>query len=242
MYRTLWATVALVIGLSAQSPGAEIVFQNARFRAGLGEDAVWRSLVDTTTGHDYCAADKRVAFATVRVDEKTHTANRASLAGDRLTVGFAGCDTQLVYAVETADDWITFRLAEVAGARPSHVTLVRIGVTIAERGGSRLNAAWNDRYAVCLRGVNLQTQGFQSRASDYRLLQAATQDFPGPKLEGAGAALVCAPTAELRSVLRRLAEAYDLVRNGGDGVPSKDLPIARQSYWFLSFGENEVDR
>ena len=65
--------------------------------------------------------------------------------------------------------------------------------------------------------------------------------FFTPKLEGAGAALVVTPTAALRGVLRGLAVAYDLPRNEQDGVPSKYLPIARQSYWFLSFAENQVD-
>jgi len=236
--------ILTLLGVAAlgRSAAAEVPFENSRVRAVLGEDAVWLSLVDKTNGKEYCAADKRISFATARVADKTRNANRASLALDRLTIAFAECDTQLSYAVTTTDDWIAFRLVEVSGTRPSHVTLVRIGVTITERGGSRLNAAWNDQYAICLRGANLQTQGSQSRRSDYRLLSATTQDFPGPKLEGAAAALVCAPTSELRQILCRLSAEYDLVRNEGGGVPSKDLPIARQSYWFLSFGESEVDQ
>lgn len=242
MRSTSFLVAALALVLGAWGSGAEIALENARFRAVLGNDAVWRSLVDKATGADYCAGDKRVSLAAVRVEGKTRNASRALLAGDRLTVGFADCDTQLGYAVSTTDDWIAFKLVEVTGTRPSHVTVVRVGVTITERGGSRLNAAWNERYAVCLRGINLQTQGSQSRASDYRLLQATTQDFPGPKLEGAGAALIGAPTAELRPILCRLSEAYDLVCNEEEGVPSRDLAIARQSYWFLGFAENEVDR
>jgi hypothetical protein len=235
-------SMAALLVLCAATVQAEIVFENPRFRATLGDDAVWLALVDKATGSDYCEADKRISLATVRVDGKTYGANRASLAGDRLSVAFSGCDTRLIYEVSTADDWIAFRLVEIAGPRPTHVTLLRIGVTITERGGSRLCAAWDDEYAVCLRGINLQTQGSQSRPSGYRLLQATTQDFPGPKLEGAGAALVAAPTGELRAILCRLSAAYDLVRNEGDGVPSKDLPIARQSYWFLRFAESEVDQ
>lgn len=236
--------VLALLGVAALARGtaAEIAFENSRFRAVLGEDAVWRSLVDKTTGNGYCAVDKRVSFAAARVAGKTHNASGASLADDRLSVTFAGCDTRLTYAVSTTDDWIALRLVEVSGTRPSHVTLVRVGTTITERGGSRLGAAWNEQYAVCLRGINLQSQSSLSRRSDHALLSATTQDFPGPKLEGAGAALICAPTPELRQILCRLSAAYDLVRNEADGVPSKDLPIARQSYWFLGFGENEVDQ
>jgi len=237
-----WLIVA--VGLAAGTPGraADVVFENARFRAVLGEDAVWRSLVDKSTGTDYCATAGSVSVADVRVDGKTYGANRASLEGDRLIVAFAGCDTRLSYTVTTADDWIALRLVEVSGVRPSHVTLVRLGVTIGEHAGPRLNAAWNDAYAVCLRGANLQTHGTLARWGEHTLLNAVAQDAPGPKLEGTGAALIAAPTVELRGILGQLAEAFDLVRNEGDGVPSKDLPIARQSYWFLNFGEGEVEQ
>jgi len=228
MCKASWALALLGFAAGAPVAAADIVFDTPRFRAVLGEDAVWRSLVDKAGGEDYCAADKHVCFAAVRAGEKTYGASGASLADDRLTVAFDGCDTRLTYAVSTTDDWIAFRLAEVSGTR--------------ERGGSRLGAAWDDGYAICLRGVNLQTRGSLSRRGDYTLLSATTQDAPGPRLEGAGAALIAAPTPELKAVLCRLSAVYDLVRNEGDGVPSKDLPIARQSYWFLSFGARDVDK
>jgi hypothetical protein len=220
-----------------------VVFENARFRAVLGDDAVWRSFVDNKSGKEYCAAKARVKFADAVVAGKSHAANRASLSGARLTIGLAGCDTQLVYSVEKNEDWVAFRLDEIAGTRPSHVTVVRVGVTITQRVGSCLGGAWNRDYAVCLRGLNLQTSGHCSRAGDHVQLVSAAQDAPGPKLEGSGAAILATPPAELRGVLRKFAAAYDLPRNEGpDGTLSKDSPIARQSYWFLGFGEKEVDK
>jgi hypothetical protein len=122
------------------------------------------------------------------------------------------------------------------------MTLLAIGVAITDRGGSRLNASWNDDCAICLRAINLQTQGIFSRRSDHTLLSARTQDAPGPPLEGSGAALVVAPPDKLKPILSRLSVVYDLPRNELDGVASRDLPIARHSYWFLGFGEKDVDR
>ncbi|MBC8870857.1 MAG: hypothetical protein H8E44_15645 [Planctomycetes bacterium] len=241
MRKVVYVVIVLGLTVGARTFAADVVLENARFRAVLGEDAVWRSLVDKATNTEYCAADKKVTFGTVRVDGKTRNANRVELADDRLTVAFADCDAKLTYSVEVTDDWIAFRLVELSGTRPTHATLVRLGVTITERGGSRLNAAWNDKYSICLRGINLQSQGSCSRRSDHTLLSMTSQDAPGPKLEGAGAALIAAPTSDLRAILCRLSADYDLARNEGDGVPSHDLPIARQSYWFLSFGEKDVD-
>lgn len=237
-------SVVVLLNLAAVGRAAgEIIFENTRLKAVLGEDATWRSLVDKSSGKEYCAADKRVSFADARVTEKTRSADRASLAANRLTVGLGGCDTQLVYEVSTTNDWIAWKLVEVKGARPTHLTLVRIGVTITDRIGPRLGVAWNDQYAVCLRGVNPQTDGTAAGRTGYAELTTTTQDFPGPKLEGACTALLAAPPDALRAALERLAVAYDIVRNvDAAGTPSKDLPLARQSYWFLSFGEKDVDR
>jgi len=91
--------------------------------------------------------------------------------------------------------------------------------------------------------LNLQTSGHCSRATGHALLVATAQDGPGPKLEGSGAAILAARPDEVRGILRRFAVAHDLPRNESpDGVLSKDLPTARQSYWFLDFGEQEVDK
>ena len=235
------AVAVLVLAVTCPSY-ADIVFENPRVRAVLGTHGAWRALVDKATGTDYAFKGKRIPLADVGVGTGRCSANRAAMAGDQLTVGFAGCDTQLVYAVTTAPDWITFRLVRVAGTRPSHVTMVRLGVTITKNVGSRLTCGWDERFAVCLRGANPQTLGSARRRGAYAELIAATQDAPGPKLEGAAAALVAAPTPELRGILHRLSVAYGLARNTKDGVPTKDLPLARQSYWFMGFGEKDVDK
>ncbi|MCX7671341.1 MAG: hypothetical protein N2439_14895, partial [Anaerolineae bacterium] len=222
--RSLFASLLLML-LIAHAAAAEWRFENSRFRAVLGEDAVWQSLVDKRTGTEHCAAKAGVRFAEALVAGQTRQANRAALAQGRLTIGLAGCDTQLTYAVETTDDWIAFRLSDIAGARPSHVTVVRLGVTISPRVGARLAAAWDGAWAVCLRGLNLQTSSHAGRAGGHVQLIATAQDAPGPKLEGSGAAILAARPDELRSILRRFAAAYDLPRNATpDGVLSKDLP------------------
>ena len=145
----------------------------------------------------------------------------------------------------------------MAGARPNELTLVRFGTTQRERVGTRLCLGWDETYAVGLIGANLQTRGQAARRKDFTELMATTQDAPGPKLEGAAAALIAAPTPEIDALLQRVAAACNLPRNeGGTGIlpvnvhglegratiPSKNLPIARQSYWFLSFGQNDVEK
>ena len=242
MARLTVRSLVVLLAAAALARAGGVVLETPRIRAVVGADAVWRSLTEKKSGRELCAAAARMPFAAARVDGTTRGANRAAFADGRLTVGFAGCNTQLTYAVTPAPDWLAFRLERVEGTRPTHLTLVRLGTTLTEHVGRRLNIGWTDRHAVCLMALNLQTQGKATRRKGYAELAAVTQDAPGPRLEGAAAALVVAPTPEIRGILRRLSVAFDLPRNEHDGVPSKDLPLARQSYWFLRFGEKDADR
>ena len=258
--------LALVLALTAdaRASAADIVFENARFRAVLGADAVWRSL--TAGGRELCATNA-LPIATVRMAPSEvhgagsdanvgqqqalmaresahalHAANRAEFADGRLTLHFEGCDTTLSYDVQTTPDWVLFTLRGVRGTRPAELTLLRFGTVLTAHTGTRLALGWDDAFAVGLQGANLQTRGQGARRPGYTELSATTQDAPGPKFEGAAAALVAAPTPEIDALLQRFAAACGLPRNEADGVSSKKLPLARQSYWFLSFGQRDADQ
>ncbi len=247
--RRAWLVAAAAIAAAWSARGGEMVAENPRLRAVLGEDAVWRSVADRVSGKGFCAIGKGAPLAAVTVANRTYRAYRSYWRGGsapgtgQLTLAFEGCDSRLVYAVESKPDWIAFRLERVEGTRPSHVTLLSFPVAITEHVGPRLAGAWDDREAVCLMAANLQTQCSASRRSGFAELSATTQDAPGPKLEGAAVALVACPTKELDAVLDKLAVAYGLPRNSDErGTPSRLLPLARQSYWFLSFGEKDADK
>ena len=238
---TLVLAAAFILATAACA--ADIAFENRRVRAVLGDNAVWRAIVAKDTRQDLCSKAAGVPFATARVVGKTHQANRASLDGDRLTVGFKGADTVLVYRVTTKPDWLEFRLEQVKGTRPTHLDLVQVGVTPQAHLGSRLNCSWDEKQAICLMTLNLQSDGKAHRGKGFAWLRMRTQDAPGPRLEGAAAALVAAPTNLLHPILRQISLAHNLPRNeDANGTPSRALPLARQSYWFLTFGEKDVDK
>lgn len=222
---------------------AEIVLENRRCRAVLGEDAAWRSVIAKSDGTECCAADREVRIAACRVSGRWRAAVAARRDGDRLTLRFAGVDTRLAYAVDERSDWIAFRLEDVHGQRPTHVRLLCLGTSVAENVGPRLCAGWNDAHTVCLMACGLQTHARARSRGDWASLTCRTQDAPGPRLPGAAAALIVAPTDEVRGIFRRFARTYDLPRNvNSEGRPSSRLPAARRSYWFLRFGEKDVER
>jgi len=249
----------LMIGISDRTCG-DIVFENARVRAVLGEDAVWRSLVDKATGAEHIGKPA-TTFASAthpKTDARDHvdvlglqqrvtssradtvTASRARMAENRLiiTVG----ESELTYRFATQDDWIAFTLEKVSGRRPQALDLLRLSIDTGEHVGSRLAVACDEKFAVGLAALNFQSHATASRSGGRTVLAAQTQDAPGPPIEGAGAAIVAAPTTEFPRALQRLSKAFDLPRNEAGDRPSKELPMARESYWFLSFGEADIDR
>lgn len=226
----------------ATAQAADIAWENGHLRLVLRADATWQAIVDRHTGRDYVPAGHHIPMASVQFGGAGGAANKAEARGDRLVLGFSGCDTRLVYRVEAAEEWIGFHLVEVLGRRPERATLVRLPVAITEHIGPRLNGAWNDAYGICLRAMNLQTQGGATRRAGYAELVCTTQDAPGPRVEGAAAAVVAGPPNLLRQRLQHLAVACDLPRNDDGATPAKDLPLARGSYWFLHFGEKDVDK
>ena len=239
------AFLLLLIGpcASGAAAGEEIAFENARLRLELGADAVWRRVTDKVARRELLPAGAKVPLADAQIGGRQHAATSAAVDGERLTVGFAG-GTRLSFLVTTRPDWVALRLVEVAGPRPQRLRLLRLPVAIAERVGSRLNGAWDARSAVCVRGLNLQTHGRPTRRGAWTELTAETQDEPGPKLEGSAAAVVVCPPGEMSSLLDRLAAECGLPRNADPNThrPSRDLPAARQSYWFLRFGAKDVPR
>ena len=62
-----FACMAVLAALLSGRATGEIVWENARFKLVLGEDATWRSLVDKQAGTERCHAPLQVAMAAVTI-------------------------------------------------------------------------------------------------------------------------------------------------------------------------------
>ncbi len=235
----LLTTHCVLAGVEAR---AEVTFENARARCVIAANGHWQSLVDKATGRELLPDGVAMPIAEARHGGERFAVSGATADGDALTLSFAGTDTVLTYTVERADKWIVLRLRSVAGTRPESMTLVQLPVGITENVGGRLNIAWDDETAVCLMAATRQAD-CRARRGRHAVLTATTQDFPGPRLEGAGAAILIGPTSAFKPLARAASHAFGLLTNeDADGTPVKDTDLVRGSYWFLSFGEDEVDR
>ncbi len=93
------ASVLALILLPAVAEAADLTWECRHLQVTLGPDAAWKSVLDKQTRKDYCPPGKPVRIAAVQIAGKSHEADRASLDGGRLTIGFAHCDTRLTYTV-----------------------------------------------------------------------------------------------------------------------------------------------
>lgn len=230
--------------LAALTWGAlgEVIFECPRFQVVFGEEAEALSLT-TQPDRRECAITPAVKpLVDVRIDGKTHRGARLTETATGFDVAFDGTDTVLGYDVVPADDWIVLRLARVSGTRPGKVTLLRLQSAISKTVGDRLNIAYDDETAVCMLAANRQPDcGIDGRKGVF--LTAATQDSPGPKLEGCAVALIVCPTPEFKAIARKASHAFGMLTNeDATGTPVKDTDLVRGSYFFLSFGETDVDK
>ena len=249
--------------LSINFARAEISIASGRAVLRLSENAVPLSLVLTADQTECLDLTKPEPLAEVQLpDGKWHAANRASMTGDTLELGFRDTDTTLTLAVEAKPDWMALRVAAFGGVRPKAVRFVMLNSAFTETVGKRLNIGWNNAHALCVMATSPLTDTEVSGKTQVSLtdtlaainrgeggvlprvrLTALVQDAPGPKMEGAAAAIIACPTPAFRAVARKVAHTYGLLTNEtADGTPVKDTELVRGSYTFISAGLSDADK
>ncbi|NOY80120.1 MAG: hypothetical protein GXP31_03850 [Kiritimatiellaeota bacterium] len=241
------AVVFLLLSGSPRPGAAEqpVKFGNGRFRIEIGRDGCWRGLTDKQAARNLLA-DQAGAFPLARA---VIAGNRVAVNGIAFRPGAPEIlrlhfppDTTLEYRVQVGPDWIVFRLVGVSGPRPEKLTLLRLPVAISATVGTLLDCAYDERSAVCLATADLRVSAGARGRGGWTELRAVSQDTPGPRLEGAAAALIVCPPDSLPGLLAGVSRDFALPTNEKNGKPAREWPAVRQSYWFLSFGEKDVDR
>lgn len=226
----------VLLAFAASLASADVSLTSPRATLVLTDQGACQSLTGATV------AAPPQPFARVAVGGKWRPGNSATLTASTLRLGFADTDTVLVFAVQPAPQWLRLTLQAVEGARPERVQL-RLPLQPLGHLGRRLNCAWNDRDAVCLLAATRQVDCGATREKTADVLQATTQDAPGPKLEGASVALLVTTRPELDATLRAATHALGLLTNEvPDGTPVKHSELTRGSYWFMSLKESDADR
>jgi hypothetical protein len=221
---------------------ADITLETASFRLALRADGTPASLQALPGGRECLDPQRAAPVAAVVVAGKTFPLSGLAESADGLELRFAGVDTVVDYAVQPAGHWLAFTVRSIRGSRPERLTLLTLAPAISETVGPRLCAAYDREVLVGLMALNLQT-ACGARPAPKVALTASAQDAPGPRLEGSGAALVVCPTERYKAIAQDASHAFGLPLNEtAEGVPVKDSELVRGSYFFLGFGEADIER
>jgi hypothetical protein len=233
--------LALLITAAAALVAQDITLSTPTLRFVIDTDGVPRSLLHLEDGRECLDSQRALPFASVVVAGRSAPLNAVAESADGLELRFAGVDTVVTCAVEKADLWLGFTVRSIRGTRPERLTLLSLAPAITTTVGTRLCAAYDSRTAVGLMARNLFAQCV-GRAGPKAILTASAQDAPGPRLEGAGVILIVCPTDRFKAVAQEASHALALLTNEtATGTPVKDSDLVRGSYYFMGFGEKDID-
>lgn len=226
MSRSLMFLVMLCLGtaLAAADP---IVMETQTFRIELAPDGLVQHFIDKDTGADYADVKAPAPFAQLAVGTTSIPAASAALDGDTLRLTFAGTRGHVLLRVKPAERSLVLEVASLEGLPPvDELTFLHVPLT--------LQGQLDEPFAACALALNLLTN-VQEVPGPSKLLRAACCTKFG--MQGAAAAIVAAPQADLRDALKQaVSAAPDLPRSDIGGPFALDADINRGSYLF-DFGD-----
>jgi hypothetical protein len=219
----------------SQLASAVATFENDFARLAVGPRGRCTALLDKRTGEDHVLRTSPLVSIT-RGDE-THRPAACSLESGKLVFQFAKAQTKVVVDVTAKPKHFVFHVESVSGPDVDEVQFVRFHLKPCRHVHGMSGVAADDRFAVCLRTLNLQTRVEVGRNPPVLTATA----FQAQGLEGAAAALAACPTPQLRAVLQDLVREENLPYSALGGPFAQDAEENRGSYVFARVSERDVD-
>ncbi len=221
-----------------------IKLQNKHFTLEIADNATAKSLIFNKTGEELLYLDEPTPIFSFTEErpfnneiklaypnrETTFNANRISIDGDILTVGFELVPLEAKIRVKTTDEYISFELCEVPfnpnwffelcmSETPVYkFRLLQLPVKERGRFGELLNVEMDDRLAVNVLANCPEAIVSADKRYGFKILTAEChRDI---KLYGVSASLIVNETDKLLDSIDVLEEDYDLPR----GVKSRRSP------------------
>ena len=193
----------------------DVVFENARMRLVVGDDAVVKSLTQRRTGEEMLAKGRRLPLMSAELDRPMHNevklihpnkrvvyaANALRRSGDVVEVGFEREPFSAEFKVRTTDDYLYLEFVRFVFDRrgaygnlkmdtPPIAKLRALQLAFAERAnfGDWLNVVWDERAAAAVVGASPYPEVSHEDVAGGRLLYADLRK--DMKMKGVGVALV----------------------------------------------------
>jgi hypothetical protein len=251
--------VAMLLAL-AEWAGGQVVLQTQDLRLEIGADGLVKSLMAKPSGTEYAwtavpmpvasvyregrmAVGSQEAYGEFEVPPyrggQCLPASAVSLAGDRLTIRFAGADVTAVYKVITQPHYLAFELLSLAAdCVIDRIDLLQLRLKRLPFLGPWIDVAYDDQFGVCLCAGNIRTNAGMSRHPQYVEMRAlATREVA---LEGATAVLFGCPNPK-----ERFLDVMEIVeRDFGmpAGARNRRSPVQDYSYLWCYPTPDNVDQ
>lgn len=234
--RVLTVTLAFLcvarVGASV-APEGGAVFETNHLRIALDAQARVVAFTDRASEQDYLKETPGPACARITQAGQALDATAAAYDNNRLRLTFGGDTAQAVIRVAIHPNYLTLEVESFTGENVEELTFFDIPLSLAGK--------LDDPFAACALALNLKTRIPEIPGPNARLRAMCHPRFG---FEGAGAAIIGAPQAALREIMKEVAAAASELPQSRIGGPwALDAEISRGSYLF-DFGhctEETVD-
>jgi len=210
--------------------------ENNFIRFTIDARANLTALIDRRTGKNYVTEPLPLICA--RVGGETIRGATCSYEAGKLNIQLGKSAATVVLGLRCEDQYILFEVLSAEGDDIEELTFLTLALAAASHISPVSGLVADDEFGVCLRAVNLQTQATVSGRPP--VLRATSYSKYG--LAGAKAALVAAPTEQLRPALQQLVGAEVASQSDLGGPWALDAQANRGSYLFAAVSESNVDR
>jgi len=229
---------------------ASLILETNTLRLKIARDGSLESLVSKYDGSEYAAPrrpiavvyrggraepefpDEHAAFTGrwIYRGGECFPASRVRSAGDRLWVEFDGAKVRAEYRVTATPHYLAFELLSVEGGPIDRIDFLRLNINRLPHLGQWINAAYDDRFGLCLRAGNLRTNAEMEPEAAHVVMRATAE--ADPTFEGAVAVLFgCRePREKLLDAMEVVERAFDLPA----GAARRRRPEQRASYLWAS--------
>ena len=217
-------------------------FDAGALRVGLNAAGRVQSLYDVAHAQKCLAPGHDVWLLRLVVQGKTPRLTKLSYdeTSEQLRLVYGDSGIAAVVKVRVKPTHVTFELASVERAAP---TMIRWGAfpnTIGKTVGATVGVARDERFALGIQALNIQTVAGAGRRGYGSLLYAYAKERDGGVAGSKIALFGCAPDKALATI-GQIEVAEGLPHPMLDGLWNKVSPTAHLPYLIVAFGESDMD-
>ena len=219
-----------------------ISYKAGSLRMTLNAAGRVQSLLDTGQNKEYLAPGQPAFLISLQLDVKaiSPTSLSCNEARDVLTFGFGLSGVGAVVKVAVKGTHITLELDSVQGARPTQVTWGPLPTVIGEHVGPFVGVVRDERFAIGLQVLNVESVGRCGRTTFGSQLSAYATEREGG-VKGSKIAVFGCPADKALTTIGEIEVAEGLPHPMLDGVWGKVSPTARLPYLLCGFSEKNLD-